>query len=939
MFFLVSSVLGPVSSVLGPVSAVLGRFVGSVLAPWLAWNLYLLAAPLARSGLPVRRPRPRAAMAEAALQGPEAPKAPEATSCAASSRATRFQRLGSKGAAQLGKGSYGTVYLAWDTVEECLVAVKEQDARSDDSAVEMCTLQALGRHPTLVRLVDVFVTGQTSCLVLEYLPSSLSDVWRRAHGFLDWDLCSRYGQQLLEAAAFIHSQGVAHRDISLSNVLVCGRTNAIKLGDFGMAASAATFVVDRTLTTIYYRAPEAVLRLASPEGQAPLDMWSVGVVLAALWAACHIFRSESSRGVFRAQALFLGAGPELEWPECRQGARWEELRTALPDTFPQSGARASLLSPSVVRRTLGGRPKVAEMLAAILQWHPGRRLSAQAALRHEAWHTSAGTDTQSSPGVSREGSSTSPSSHETPSCASAASRHSVAAPVAPPAVAESKAGASSAAPSANSAIVVALAAGEVKSPRLGFRCGCKGSCGRAECNRVRSKIHYLKTRGRLADIPTVCDMPAVFGGKCESCAAASTSTRRARADGASRVPPPKRGKSDSGGTGGHRDAGDADGGHRRVRSRCMASGERATTAGKSLGQPPPGKGAAALDEAPVAGEALAQPAPGDAAASEAEWPWELRAVKRHGVVLATAMGPGDLDAFAAGANAIVGPRKEINAHDLLQMWVLATLKLPCAIALWRRVFCVPEATTKAGWQQAFEAATEKFANGILAGQISEEQLQWEASQLLRGRLAAFGGPSVFLARLGFQDGWGGEVFHALPQACRAAWSDLLGVAAETQHIVQAPQSGAEALRLMDWLCDWFGKFPPLWRLGAGKPGYIRKALMRNFCIWFQARFGQGPWLSIRFSELRGRMPDKAELAGSLEGDPCAEAVSRQYGVSAHMLSCWTCEAKAIRAQDRANFHAAAPHAVQGVAKRLADAHNGVPPCLRHLAAEVSAQGS
>lgn len=40
-------------------------------------------------------------------------------------------------------------------------------------------------------------------------------------------------KKLASALEYIHSEGYAHRDIKLENILVCPETFTIKLGDFG----------------------------------------------------------------------------------------------------------------------------------------------------------------------------------------------------------------------------------------------------------------------------------------------------------------------------------------------------------------------------------------------------------------------------------------------------------------------------------------------------------------------------------------------------------------------------------------------------------------------------------------------------------------------------------------------------------------------------------
>ena len=130
------------------------------------------------------------------------------------------------------------------------MAIKEQEIASADALNEMCIMQCVGHHERLVELLDVTVSDNIIKLVLEYLSCSLTDIWLRTRGFIEWDLCYKYSREILEAVEFIHSQGVAHCDISLSNILVDSRSNCAKLGDLGMAAAAATFVFDRTVAAL-----------------------------------------------------------------------------------------------------------------------------------------------------------------------------------------------------------------------------------------------------------------------------------------------------------------------------------------------------------------------------------------------------------------------------------------------------------------------------------------------------------------------------------------------------------------------------------------------------------------------------------------------------------------------------------------------------------------
>ena len=185
--------------------------------------------------------------------------------------ALRYKRLGEE---KLGKGSYGYVYPAWDTQQQCTVAVKVQPVDSDEAMREMMFFDVLPGHPNLITMLDKFVVGQELHLVFEYLYHSVSDMFHRAQGFLDVGLCSNYSRQIAIGLCHLHDHNVAHRDLSMGNILVDIPTNTVKIADLGLAACASHFVLDRSITTLWYRAPEVVLGVQTVGyPQTKFDMW------------------------------------------------------------------------------------------------------------------------------------------------------------------------------------------------------------------------------------------------------------------------------------------------------------------------------------------------------------------------------------------------------------------------------------------------------------------------------------------------------------------------------------------------------------------------------------------------------------------------------------------------------------------------------------------
>ncbi len=90
-------------------------------------------------------------------------------------------------------------------------------------------------------------------------------------------------RQIVDAVAFLHKNGVAHRDIKLENILWTESSNELKLTDFGLAKSVSLSDVEFMSTpcgTPSYVAPEII------KGQnytQAVDLWALGVVLYLLY--------------------------------------------------------------------------------------------------------------------------------------------------------------------------------------------------------------------------------------------------------------------------------------------------------------------------------------------------------------------------------------------------------------------------------------------------------------------------------------------------------------------------------------------------------------------------------------------------------------------------------------------------------------------------------
>lgn len=156
---------------------------------------------------------------------------------------------------ELGRGSYGVVYLGWDRVQNQPVAIKtiniNQFNRNKNSiptiAEEIETLEVLSKGPSsryIAQYYDSYVELRngipTQFIVSEYVAGQtlgdLVEILDRTHPLSRWNVSALF-HQLLLGLKHIHDHGYAHRDIKPDNVML-STTHQIKYIDFGFACLA-----------------------------------------------------------------------------------------------------------------------------------------------------------------------------------------------------------------------------------------------------------------------------------------------------------------------------------------------------------------------------------------------------------------------------------------------------------------------------------------------------------------------------------------------------------------------------------------------------------------------------------------------------------------------------------------------------------------------------
>ncbi|CEM23980.1 unnamed protein product [Vitrella brassicaformis CCMP3155] len=276
----------------------------------------------------------------------------------------------------IGNGSFGIVYQAQVVETQETVAIKKvfQDKRYKNRELQI--MREL-RHPNVVQLHNAFhTTGDKDELFLNVVMEYLSDTayrmmkhYAKLKQTMPILYVKLYVYQMARALAYLHAKGICHRDIKPQNLLVDGKTQVLKLCDFGSAKRLVSGEPNVAyICSRYYRAPELIF--GATDYTTAIDIWSMGCVMAEMILGQPLFPGES--GVDQLVEIIKVLGTPSREQLMAMNPNYTEFK------FPQ-------IKPHPWNKVFRPRTSVEalDLVNALLQYDPTARLKPMKILCHE----------------------------------------------------------------------------------------------------------------------------------------------------------------------------------------------------------------------------------------------------------------------------------------------------------------------------------------------------------------------------------------------------------------------------------------------------------------------------------------------------------------------------------------------------------------------------
>ena len=186
---------------------------------------------------------------------------------------------------QLGKGSYGTVYVVRSKLDKNTYVMKKmelnhlKESQQRECYREVSILRKVS-HPNIIKYYSSFLENESLCIIMEY--AELGDLYtlikhyKRHQKFFEEIILWRIAFEVLNGLEYLHSNNIIHRDIKCLNLFL-SKDHHVKIGDLGVSTITSLGGMHCTrVGTPLYLSPELVKQIPYDY---KTDIWSFGCSL------------------------------------------------------------------------------------------------------------------------------------------------------------------------------------------------------------------------------------------------------------------------------------------------------------------------------------------------------------------------------------------------------------------------------------------------------------------------------------------------------------------------------------------------------------------------------------------------------------------------------------------------------------------------------------
>ncbi|QBM85807.1 mitogen-activated protein kinase kinase kinase [Metschnikowia aff. pulcherrima] len=206
----------------------------------------------------------------------------------------------------IGRGSFGSVFLALNVTTGEMLAVKQVNVRENAKSSEginafhkeVETMKDLD-HINIVQYLGFEQSKQTFSLFLEYVAGGSVSSCLKTYGKFDEPLVKFITRQVLEGLKYLHENGILHRDLKADNLLL-EIDGVCKISDFGISKRSQDIYSNNAEMsmqgTVFWMAPEVIHSMVEDKKQgysAKVDIWSLGCVMLEMFAGQRPWSNEA----------------------------------------------------------------------------------------------------------------------------------------------------------------------------------------------------------------------------------------------------------------------------------------------------------------------------------------------------------------------------------------------------------------------------------------------------------------------------------------------------------------------------------------------------------------------------------------------------------------------------------------------------------------------